>query len=248
MQKLKLNMAFSGILLGLLVVLLVATTLAYFSDTRQVTNTITAGNVEIVLSEAQVKPDSTGNLVEDATLPRIVGGSGETEHKYGKIYPAQTIYKDPTVVNSGSEDAWIAFRITLHDGSKDLRKVLGYGRGDRLDIHRFFSGSVFSEGATVGAWKGFEHAHYNEHYAMVQVPNPTADKYEFYVFMLSPLSHGEEVVLFDTMTISDEWGNADMQELAELKIDVEAFGVQTFSLEGCYEAMTTALPEYFNLQ
>ena len=56
-------MAFSGILLGLLVVLLVATTLAYFSDTRQVTNTITAGNVEIVLSEAQVKPDSTGNLV-----------------------------------------------------------------------------------------------------------------------------------------------------------------------------------------
>ena len=115
MQKLKLNMALSGILLGLLVVLLVATTLAYFSDTRQVTNTITAGNVEIVLSEAQVKPDSTGNLVEDATLPRFVGGRGETEHKYGKIYPAQTIYKDPTVVNSGSEDAWIAFRITLHD-------------------------------------------------------------------------------------------------------------------------------------
>ena len=64
--------------------------------------------------------------------------------------------------------------------------------------------------------------------------------------MLSPLSHGEKVVLFDTMTISDEWGNADMQELAELKIDVEAFGVQTFQLDSCVTAMTEAFPQHFD--
>ena len=37
-----------------------------------------------------------------------------------------------------------------------------------------------------------------------------------------------------------------MQELAELTIEIEAFGVQTFNMADCYTAMTTALPEYFN--
>ena len=38
----------------------------------------------------------------------------------------------------------------------------------------------------------------------------------------------------------------EMQELKELNICVEAYGVQTFDLTSCYDAMTKAFPEQFS--
>ncbi|MBO5911889.1 MAG: hypothetical protein J6Q76_00260, partial [Clostridia bacterium] len=50
-KVIKFNLYMSCILLGVLVLMLVGVTFAYFSSTKQVTNTFTAGNVEIALSE-----------------------------------------------------------------------------------------------------------------------------------------------------------------------------------------------------
>jgi hypothetical protein len=36
-----------------------------------------------------------------------------------------------------------------------------------------------------------------------------------------------------------------MRELAELRIHVQAYGVQTFQLQSCLDAMTTAFPDHF---
>lgn len=245
MRKIKLQLALSSILLATMILLFVATTVAYFSDNKQFTNTITSGNVEITLSEAAVKRDSVGHLVQDITAPRVYGGSGNEVHNYGKIYPSQTIFKDPTIKNVGSEDAWVAFKLTLDDGGGDIRKIMGYQNIDYVNIFVLFSGGLFDGAATIGTWNGFDNVIYNDEYAMIQIPNPSEDKYEFYIFVLDSLKNNEKVTVFDTMTISDEWNNAEMQEFAEFRIDVEAFGVQTFNMESCFYAMITALPEHF---
>lgn len=56
----------------------------------------------------------------------------------------------------------------------------------------------------------------------------------------------ESVVIFDHIKFPEWWNVAEMQELADFKIDVQAFGVQTFELESCFEAMTKAFPEHFD--
>ena len=246
MRKTKLQLALSSILLVTMVLLFVATTVAYFSDNKRFTNTITSGNVEILLSESAVKRDAIGNLVQDPTANRIYGTTGNEVHNYGKIYPSQTIYKDPTIQNIGSEEAWVAFKITIKDGNCDIRNVLGYENSNLINIRELFSGGLFDQTVALGKWNNFDGVVYNDNYAMVQVPEPGKNQYEFYVFVLDPLEQNKTVTVFNTMTISSDWSNTDMKEFAELTIEIEAFGVQTFNMSDCYTAMTTALPEHFN--
>ncbi len=248
MKKLKTQLFLSSILLVVIIMLFVSTTVAYFSDRKQFTNIITSGNVEIVLSEAAVKRDNIGNLVEDESVPRITSYENGV-HNYGRIYPSQIIHKDPTVHNRGTEEAWVAFKIKINDGVGNLLNVLGYNinTNNHIDIHGLFSGGFLSATSVKrGTWNGFERTFYNDDFAMIQIADPANDIFEFYFFVLKPLAVGDTVTVFDTMTIPASWNNADMQELANLRIDVEAFGVQTFNMPDCYTAMTTALPEYFN--
>ena len=69
--------------------------------------------------------------------------------------------------------------------------------------------------------------------------------YEFYFIFNAPLAKDGKLVLFDTMAILDEFTTADMQELAELEITVQAFAVQTYGFDNAYDAMTRAFPTYF---
>lgn len=247
MKKLKFNLAVSVTLLIVFTLLLVGTTIAYFSDTAVTpTNTFTAGNVSIVLSEAAVKSDAVGNLVEDTTRPRITGDDLAV-HNYGRIYPSQTIYKDPTVENTGSEDAYIAIKLSVFDGAGDLTKLIGYDGDDGIDIRELLSGGSLSEGMHFGNWNGFSGVTYNENYAMLQFPNAAENRFDFYFFYEKPLKNdNSSITLFDTMKIPDFWGNVEMRELADLRIDIEAYAVQTFNLGSCYEAMKAAFPERFN--
>ena len=111
MQKIitKFNIVMSCVILAILVVMFVGATIAYFSDHVETAATFTAGNVKIALSEAAVKKDDKGNLVADTQQPRIFGAQEQTViNDYGKIYPGQTVCKDPTVTNTGDEAEWIA--------------------------------------------------------------------------------------------------------------------------------------------
>ena len=86
---------------------------------------------------------------------------------------------------------------------------------------------------------------YNDNYAMIQIANPSESKFEFYFLILNPVEKNSEVVLFDHISFPDEWTGADMQNLADLKIQIEAFGVQTYQLDSCLVAMTEAFPDHF---
>ena len=70
-------------------------------------------------------------------------------------------------------------------------------------------------------------------------------EYHFLIFLNKSFKPGEEVVLFDTFSIPAEWNNEEMKQMEDLTIHVQAYGVQTFELESCYQAMISAFPNEF---
>lgn len=243
----KFNIWMSCILLTVTVLMFVGATLAYFSDMQQSSSVLTAGDVKIALSEAAVKTDNAGNLVVDTEKPRIFGTPGEvTIHNYGRIYPGQSIWKDPTITNIGSAPEWVAAKVILHDGAGDLTKIMGYEGFDGIDIEILLSGGLLDESVHFGTWNGIPNVCYNNRYAMIQIPHDTEETFVFYFLMLEPVKVGESVVLFDQINFPLEWVHLDMEQLKDLKIEVQAFGVQIMQLESCLEAMTGAFPDYFD--
>ena len=78
--------------------------IAYFTDTKTASNTITMGNVRIVLDEAPV--DAEG---------KATGGNRVTANEYGigAAYPGAVLEKDPTVHNTGSNPAYIRATVNV---------------------------------------------------------------------------------------------------------------------------------------
>lgn len=246
MKTLKSKLIIGNVLLIVVILLLVGTTLAYFTDKAQVTNTMTSGNVKIALTEAAVKRDDKGNLVEDTSKMRFMGTEQQAVNNYGEVYPGQTIFKDPTVKNISSASAWVAAKVVLNDGAGDIHKLIGYLDNENLDIEMLLSGGLLEEQVHVGTWNGVDKVCYNDRYAMVQVPNPQDDEYAFYFFFNKAFEKDETALLFDTVTIDEWWNNSEMQQLKELEIKVQAYAVQTTGFETCLDAMKTAFPTHFD--
>lgn len=105
-----------ALLMSLCAVLLVAAsvlgTMAYLTDSKDVKNTFTVGNVTIKLDEAKV--DEMGNLVknQDGTLADRV-----TQNEY-KLLPNHTYTKDPTVtVLAPSVESYVRMKVTFNKAS-----------------------------------------------------------------------------------------------------------------------------------
>ena len=223
--------------------------IAYFSDNREMSNVFTAGNVYISLTEAAVKSDSRGNLIEDTESPRIHGvaidSNEEAVHDYGMLFPGKVMHKDPTIENTGDDDAWIAAKVIITDGHGNINNLFGYENSQEIDIRALFSGGVLDGAIHVGPWNGFENACYDELHAMVQVADAENGVYEYFFFFNESLATGEKILLFDTMTVDPEFNNTDMQEFANLEVTVQAFAVQKFGFDNAYTAMCAAFPEHF---
>ena len=245
MSKEKLNLFLCVGCFVMSLILFAGTTFAYFTETKQISTVITAGNVTIELTEAAVKDDK-GHLVEDTSKPRVMGSADATVHNYGKIYPGMTIYKDPTLKNVGEDAAWVGAKITISDGGNGLDKLIGYGSAvPGIDIHGLLSGGLLEESATMGEWNGIEGVRYNENYAIIQKADHATGTYEFYVFILHTLQPNQSVTLFDMFQMPAHWTGADLKDMSQLTIHVQAYGVQLFDMESCFEAMTTAFASEF---
>ena len=92
----------------LLATAVIGTTLAYFTDTKTVTNSFTAGNVTITLDEAKV--DENGKALES--------GERVTANTY-RLYPDKSYDKDPTIhVDDNSEKCYLFVKV--ENGLKGL--------------------------------------------------------------------------------------------------------------------------------
>ena len=245
----KLNILAIALIACVAIIAAAGGSLAYFSDTREMTNVFTVGNVYISLTEAAVKDDGTGNLVEDTASPRVEGvaidSTENVYHNYGMLFPGKVMHKDPTIENVGADEAWIAAKIILTDGDGNINNLFGYENSEQIDIRSLLSGALLSETVHFGVWNGIEEVSYNDRYAMIQSADAANGVYEFYFYIHESMASGESMELFDTMFIDPEFSNAQMQELANLEITVQAFAVQTFGFADCYSAMHSAFPDHF---
>lgn len=106
-----------ALLMSLCAVLLVAAsvlgTMAYLTDSKDVKNTFTVGNVAIKLDEAKVDEngnpvDKDGKVVDKTEAPRV------TENKY-KLLPGHVYVKDPTVtVVAPSVESYVRMKVTFN--------------------------------------------------------------------------------------------------------------------------------------
>ena len=111
-----------ALLMSLCAVLLVAAsvlgTMAYLTDSKDVKNTFTVGNVSIKLDEAKVNADGKaidkeGNVVTDLTKAERVA-----ENSY-KLLPGHEYTKDPTVtVNTPSVESYVRMKVTFNNADK----------------------------------------------------------------------------------------------------------------------------------
>ena len=211
-----------------LVVALLATcfagTYAYLMDSESQVNTFTTGKVYITLDEVVVEKDEeTGNLVPKIEDEKEVRTSENQEYK---LFPGMTVDKDPTItLDEGSEDAWIAAKITLekYDCYDD-----GLLRGGIFHVEPVAEGERLYE--VVADEKNGTENH----------PN-----YVYYIYVTKPMVAKESIVLFEELWIPFSWDNDDMKALDEMKIQVEAYGVQANGFATCQEAMYAAYDDVF---
>ena len=209
----------------LLVASVTGATLAYFTDTDDATNTFTAGNIKIDLTEAEVKLDASGNYVADgAGTRRDVLDNEADKYDFGKIYPAQEICKDPTIeILDGSEEAYIAAKIIITDGVGDLHTyqktqadgskvdtlLLGIDGTDYIDISKVVTGGLMNEPVTqvseFGDLKGVIWDTTTS--AIYQEANRTAGEYTIYCFIKNPMNAKDKVCLFEKITVPATWDN-----------------------------------------
>ena len=245
MNKEKLRLLASVACFLFALILFTGVSFAYFSDSQQIANTLTAGNVTIELSEAAVKNDG-GHLVEDPDKDRIMGGSDIVMNNYGKVYPGMTIYKDPTIKNTGDDAAWVAAKITITDGSGSLYNLIGYDHYAGIDMKELLFGGLVGESAHSGTWNGIPNVRYTDEWAIIQKADMDTDTYEFYVLILNPLPKDESVTLFTHFQMPPEWTSDDVKNMSQLTIHVQAYAVQLFDMTSCYQAMTTAFSDHFS--
>lgn len=205
----------------LLILSVAGTSVAYFTDTEQYTNTFTAGNVNIELSEAKVIADTNGDLVADGTNRIVVNGAVGITNDYGTIFPGQSIYKDPTIENIGSEAAYIGaiIKITNDDAEADITDQL-----DEISDVTSFITDLSTTNATVK-------------YKI----DSTDGVITIYMVFTDAIANGASYKLFEGIKIPTTWNNAEMADCVGLNIVVNAYATQTKGFtSGAENAIQTA--------
>lgn len=110
-----------ALLMSLCAVLLVAAsvlgTMAYLTDSKDVKNTFTVGNVAIKLDEAKVNADGKAIDKDGKVVNNLADAMRVAENSY-KLLPGHEYTKDPTVtVNTPSVESYVRMKVTFNKAS-----------------------------------------------------------------------------------------------------------------------------------
>lgn len=201
----------------LLVAATILGTVAYLTDTSEVVNTFTMGQVDIRLDEAVV--DENGNPVGDKDGDNNQDRT-ETGNKY-HLLPGMTYTKDPTLtVVRGSEESYVRLLVTINCYS-ELAEIFGDP----------FLPQYFVEGWDNTVWVDAEEISKDE-------TNNTAT-YEFrYRETVKPTADADLILdaLFDSIIIPDDMTGAELATIANLEIIVEGHAIQAAGFANADEA------------
>lgn len=204
---------FRPLVMVLCAVLLVAATvlgtLAYLTDSSQIVNTFTMGNVHLKLDEAEV--DENGNPT---------GGRTETGNTY-HLLPGQTYTKDPTVtVLAGSDQSYVRMLVTINCYD-ELTAIFGDP----------FLPQYYVEGWDNAVWTTTG--------VIAEDENANTATYEFrYHKTVKPEKDADLVLeaLFTAVVVPETMTGAQLDSITGLQITVEAHAIQAAGFNTADEA------------
>lgn len=134
------------LLVAIMVALMVTGfTLAYFTDTKTVTNTFTVGDVTIELLESKLHRDN-----DAATDDQIIADAAEYEAylaEQGKnMVPGRWVKKAPYVYNTGDTNAYVRIKATFPVALMDAADVMLYSTAINEGAIKMDSGVKSADG------------------------------------------------------------------------------------------------------
>lgn len=202
-----------AILLVMCALLLVAAsvmgTLAYLTDTEEVTNTFTVGKVDITLDEKDTD-NSSPNLERDKA------------NKY-HLLPGQTYVKDPTVhIKEGSDASYIRMLVNVSEINK-LKAAFPESK-----YEDYYQDGVFLLEKLITGWNpaewvfdNYNNGTYEFRYFEPVAGNPDNND--------SIVDYKDLPALFQTIVIPGTVNNTELAELQKIEINVVAHAIQEAS-------------------
>ena len=179
-------------------VLAAGASLAYFTDkTEAANNTFTMGNVKITLDET--------DLINDGS--RTAAGN-----TYENLYPGMDMVKDPTVHNTGRNDAWVRVIVRVANGAAFM---------DKFAIAPYASSPL--EGLTHGLGAGWQ---------ITASTEDTATNDMVYTIVYNTvLKPGESTpAVFEKLYIPATFGNGEMAAITYKNAQNESVNGFTMSI------------------
>ena len=113
---------------SLVALIVVGSTLAFFTSQGTVNNVITMGNVKISLDEPMFKD---------------LGSQDGNEFFMNDVMPGQQITKDPTITNEGDHDAYIRCKITVTGDNLNSTQIQDVINGLNINSDWHFSNGYY---------------------------------------------------------------------------------------------------------
>ena len=220
--------------IALVAIAIVGASMAYFTDTKNATNTFTVGNVKIDLIESRYHregndgsndtsiPDPTatasgmkyvkdGNLAfTDEEIKKDAANYANYIGTRGQnMVPGRSVAKCPYVVNTGKNDAYIRIRVMIPtEANNDFIDVKEGGVITNVWCGTAMLNGEFQHGSKGNSWPGFEKGGYTENGVV----------YDVYTFTRNePLKAGAmtEWNVWNNIGINQTANSADIQKAIE---------------------------------
>ena len=243
----------------MLAIAIVGASLAYFTDTKEATNTFTVGNVKIQLIEQQRGENGLVPFEQNKKLYPIVGSAQGDKDEYGMPIAKNYVDKMVTIENTGSEAAYIrayfAIPSALDDGYETFnagKNVLHFNFGNKV-----VNGAISStEGVewiwTHGSkWNYFEttlsdgikyNVYYADYYQAVE-GGKTTEQLVQGVYLDKTFNfdeNGNPVAFGETIELDQGW------DWEKVSCPVFAVAVQAAGFDSAEEAVTAAFGANYN--
>ena len=238
--------------MSLCAVLLVAAsvlgTMAYLTDSEEVNNTFTVGNVAITLDEAKV--DDNGNAInkQGNQVTNLADAERVPGNAY-KLLPGHTYVKDPTVtVLKPSVASYVRMKVTFNNADKIIALCTDPKYADEVtgveNAYPLIRMVKFVE-ANAAKWDGIipdnmvdtEDMLAQTKYFVADTTNNTLTYYFYYnETVAAPTADVVLETLFDSITVP-EWVTGDqLAKLKDFQINVVAEAIQADGFENAAAA------------